>query len=260
MKCSGRGHCIFFKAYARENFHCNHGRKNANGNLKKDRNKDIGTSGSSGIAYNHLNLPTQITVQGKGTIDFVYDARGNKLKKIVTDTTTNPDKVTTTLYMAGVYENDSLQYLGHEEGRIRYNSSAKIFNWDYFIKDHLGNVRIVLTEEQKTTAYPAATMEDALASTEQALYANLPETRSSLPGGYPLDNSYSDPNLKAAKVNGNGQKIGPSITLKVMAGDKFNVKVSSWYRTVSGVPQTTSSPLTQLINAISTSVAPISAG
>lgn len=119
---------------------------------------------------------------------------------------------------------------------------------------------MVLTEEQKTTAYPAATMEDALASTEQALYANLPETRSSLPGGYPVDNSYSDPNLKAARVNGNGQKIGPSITLKVMAGDKFHVRVSSWYRTVSGVPSTTSSPLTQLINALSAGMAPLSGG
>lgn len=33
-----------------------------------------------------------------------------------------------------------------------------------------------------------------------------------------------------AKTNGNGHKIGPSIILKVMAGDKFNLRVSSWYR------------------------------
>jgi hypothetical protein len=37
------------------------------------------------------------------------------------------------------------------------------FNYDYFIKDHLGNVRVVLTEEQKTDMYPAATMETATA-------------------------------------------------------------------------------------------------
>jgi hypothetical protein len=33
------------------------------------------------------------------------------------------------------------------------------FAYDYMLKDHLGNVRMVLTEEQKQDIYPAATLE-----------------------------------------------------------------------------------------------------
>ena len=61
------------------------------------------------------------------------------------------------------------------------------FAYDYSIKDHLGNVRMVLTDEQKADVYPPATMETAEAVTEEALYANLPETRADKPPGYPAD-------------------------------------------------------------------------
>ena len=43
----------------------------ANGNLKTDANKSI-----SNITYNYLNLPEQISVTGKGTITYIYDALG----------------------------------------------------------------------------------------------------------------------------------------------------------------------------------------
>jgi RHS repeat-associated protein len=104
----------------------------------------------------------------------------------------------------------------------------------YLLKDHLGNVRVVITEEQKVDPYPAATMEVAQTATEESIYTGLNTTREDKSVGYPVDNT-TTPNDKVAKVNGSGNKIGPSITLKVMAGDKFNVKVSSWYKT-NGAP------------------------
>ncbi len=60
-------------------------------------------------------------------------------------------------------KNDVLQFMPMEEGRIRplrdANGAITSFTFDYFIKDHLGNVRMVLTEEQKQDFYPAATLE-----------------------------------------------------------------------------------------------------
>ncbi|MBL7733769.1 MAG: RHS repeat-associated core domain-containing protein [Chitinophagaceae bacterium] len=227
-----------------------------NGNLVLDNNKNI-----SSITYNHLNLPSVITVTGKGTITYTYDAAGNKLKKEVAET---GQPLKTTLYMgSAVYENDALQFIGHEEGRMRpstVNGQPSIV-YDYMLKDHLGNVRMVLTEEQKTDAYPAASMETAQAGTEEALYANLPGTRTAINtiAGYPADN-YTSPNAWVAKVKAaaGSQKIGPAITLKVMAGDKFNLRTTSWYKLNGATPGTPVSPLNELIAAMAGGIGGIS--
>ncbi len=244
----------------------------ANGNLNLDNNKAI-----SSITYNHLNLPSVINVTGRGSIAYTYDAGGNKLRKVTLEnpnaTNNNKTITTTTNYINGlVYESkttspantpttdytDVLQFVPQEEGRIRFkpailNASGTIitpanFAYDYLLKDHLGNVRVVITEEQKVDPYPAATMEAAQTATEESFYTGLNTTRIDKPVGYPVDNT-TTPNDKVAKVNGSGNKIGPSITLKVMAGDKFNVKVSSWYKT-NGAPinNPTTPILTDLIN------------
>ncbi|MES1250348.1 MAG: hypothetical protein ABUL46_06660, partial [Chitinophaga rupis] len=53
----------------------------ANGNITSDANRAV-----SSIAYNYIDLPQLITMTGgKGTIQYVYDAAGNKLQKIVTE-------------------------------------------------------------------------------------------------------------------------------------------------------------------------------
>ncbi len=240
----------------------------ANGNLIQDNNKAI-----SSITYNHLNLPSLITVTGKGTITYTYDGAGSKLKKVTQENnatvpynganyTTNI--TTTTTYIAGmVYESkaysnaslsslqytDQLQFLAQEEGRARFipvqGASPARFEYDYFIKDHLGNVRMVLTEEQQTDMYPAATMETATASVEEAYYSNLPATRVTLPSGYPANSPPG--NARVAKVNGAGNKIGPAIILKVMAGDKINITANSWW--ASGTPGSATSVLTDLAAA-----------
>lgn len=236
-----------------------------NGNIVIDKNKSIydasGTILASGISYNYINLPKSILIDGKGSIEYVYDAAGNKLKKIVHENT-KPDKVT--IYVAGmVYQEDVLQFIGHEEGRIRYkpvngSTPADLFK-DYFIKDHLGNVRMVLTEEQQQDMYPAATMETANASVEEAFYSNLPATRlTSLPSGYPANTPSG--NQAVAKVSGaaGSQKIGPAMILKVMAGDKFNLQVTSWYKLNGASPGSPVNPLNDLLSALSGVIAPIS--
>ncbi|WP_447640673.1 MULTISPECIES: DUF6443 domain-containing protein [Chitinophagaceae] len=121
----------------------------ANGNMTADRNKDIRS-----VAYNFLDLPTTVVVANK-TIEYLYDATGAQLQKKVTVGT----KVTTTSYIGiGVYESvqdgstqgvETLQYFGMEEGRVRVSTSGGTghFAYDYFIADHLGNTRMVLTDD-----------------------------------------------------------------------------------------------------------------
>ena len=56
--------------------------------------------------------------------------------------------------------------------------------FDYMIKDHLGNVRVVLTEEQKTDAYIAATLEVATIANESIYYGNLTNTQYTKPSWF----------------------------------------------------------------------------
>jgi RHS repeat-associated protein len=231
-----------------------------NGNLVKDRNKDIGTASVNGITYNHLNLPSVITVTGKGTITYIYDALGNKLRKSVVEGSTT----TITSYVEGaVFENDVMQFVGQEEGRVRFTAAVGAtpakFSYDYFLKDHLGNNRMVLTEEQQTDQYPAATMETATATTEEAYYSNLPATRVTVPTGYPANTPAG--NARVAKVGAAAglQKIGPAIILKVMAGDKFNLTVNSWWSS-GNTPTQVANPVAELAAALASGLAGASGG
>lgn len=200
-----------------------------NGNLKKDLNKNI-----TSITYNHLNLPVVITIAGKGTIQYVYDATGVKLRKVVTDNTGTPSKTTITDYIGGfVYRNDTLQFLAHEEGRVRPLIQTGVpltFKYDYFLKDHLGNVRAVLTEQTDFSMY-TATMESSAAATEAALFSNVEETRTAKPAGYP-DDEAAGKNQFVAKLNAKdgGKKIGPSLVLRVMAGDTIQIGARAFYK------------------------------
>jgi RHS repeat-associated protein len=250
-----------------------------NGNLVLDNNKSI-----SNITYNHLNLPSSITIAGKGTISYTYDAAGNKLKKVTIEppsaTNNNITTTTTNVYLGGqVYESktdnnpntadysDKLQFVAQEEGRIRtlYNNTGNPnqptgFTYDYMIKDHLGNVRMLLTEEQKQDVYPAATLENinyngnTAVSTESEFYTIDPSCvvdqaeASGMPayqnnnGNPPYNNnSYSDYmatstrlyRLNAANNTMTG-KTGLGIVLKVMAGDAINIFGKSFHKKPAG--------------------------
>lgn len=98
-----------------------------NGNMKTDANKGI-----TAIAYNYLNLPTDVTLAG-GTIHYDYDAKGVKQRKIAAGISTD--------YAGGFqYENNLLQFFPHSEGYVRNN--AGVYEYIYQYKDHLGNIRI----------------------------------------------------------------------------------------------------------------------
>lgn len=227
-----------------------------NGNLIQDKNKGI-----TSIAYNYLNLPATITTS-KGTIVYTYDASGNKLRKTVTDNTNN-NLVTTTTYLnnsvyeqAGTTSTNNLQLITHEEGRIRLDGSN--YAYDYFIKDHLGNVRSVLTSETQTDIYPAATLEGDINSSSSAVYTesnlfytinagNIVAPVSGTPT-YVNNNGINNPNPNSATtansqkmyvLNGiGGEKTGLGFTLKVMSGDKLTIYGKSYWNTSNNTKNT----------------------
>ncbi|MEO8820892.1 MAG: DUF6443 domain-containing protein [Ginsengibacter sp.] len=236
----------------------------ANGNLTLDNNKKI-----SSITYNYLNLPSVITVTGKGTITYVYGAAGNKLQKIIQENNASvpynganyPSNITTTtsyidglVYESKAYSNsslsslqytDKLQFIPDEEGRIRSTgNTSQPWAFDYFLKDHLGNVRMVLTDEQKTDVYPAATLETSKIATEENYYTIntgqvVPKSNAIGIPDYANNNVIPNPpvnppfdNANSAKLyvlNKNSQKTGLGITLKIMAGDKLDIYGKSYY-------------------------------
>jgi len=253
-----------------------------NGNITRDLNKDIGSQSTDGIIYNHLNLPWQVKVRSatgtKGTITYIYDAAGTKIKKTTVDSAGSMQTVTTYIgpfqYQgkrgAGANDGapaDTLQLISQEEGRIRVASDTAGGHWstaykyDYFIKDHLGNTRMMLTDEQQTDRYPAATMEVADSAVQNLYYSKLADTRADLPPGYPTDTT-TNPNNKVVRLNGTAgqQKLGPGITLKVMSGDKFSIRASSWYRLNGAVPGSPANPLSDLLAALISGVGALPGG
>jgi len=103
-----------------------------NGNMTVDKNKNI-----TKIDYNYLNLPKKITFGTTGTIEYIYNAAGQKLEKIVTDNTV----VTNTNYLGGFqYKDNVLQFFPTAEGYVKNDSGVLSYVFHY--KDHLGNVRV----------------------------------------------------------------------------------------------------------------------
>jgi RHS repeat-associated protein len=129
----------------------------------------------------------------------------------------------------------------HEEGRIRLDypnvGQPAQYTYDYFVKDHLGNVRAVLTEQTNQQLY-LASMEAERSATENALFSNIESSRSAKPAGYPQDASTGNQNTQVAKLNGNhpDKRVGPSLVLKVMAGDTISIGAKAFYKSI-GIKQ-----------------------
>ena len=97
-----------------------------NGNMLTDTNKGI-----TNIVYNHLNLPTTVTINGQN-ITYTYDAAGTKLRKVVSGVTTD--------YAGNYsYKNNALQFFNTAEGYFNVTSTSGNVsgNYVYQYKDHL---------------------------------------------------------------------------------------------------------------------------
>jgi RHS repeat-associated protein len=239
----------------------------ANGNLLYDHNKGI-----SSITYNHLNLPSAINVTGKGTINFTYDAGGKRLKKVIVDISTAGKTVTTTtLYLEGfIYESkqtvpanmpnddyaDELKSLPHEEGRIRFEKADPLtcpellnrFVYDYFIKDHVGNIRSVLTEQKESTCFIAASSEPFQLDEQKKRFNMIDSRRIDIVSTGASHTSFQT-KLYRTHAGNPGEKTGLEFIMKVMKGDQVKITGESYYapQTPGSVPQPLTMALTELL-------------
>ena len=100
-----------------------------------------------------------------------YDGTGNRIAQEWTDG--NGDPIKTVDYISElVYENDTLKTIHHAEGRIDMSDTS----YQYYLRDHLGNVRTNFTTKSKVYTFEA-TMETETAAEEEQFFVNLPETR-----------------------------------------------------------------------------------
>ncbi|MFL0096115.1 RHS repeat domain-containing protein, partial [Tenacibaculum maritimum] len=131
-----------------------------NGNMTKDLNKGI-----TDIIYNHLNLPTKIHFRNGGSIDYKYDARGVKLEKEARGEYGDPSS---TQYAGNyIYKKNpgrgtqlKLAFFNHPEGYVSPKNASDIsqgFKYVYQYKDHLGNVRLSYTDQDKDGVIRGAT-------------------------------------------------------------------------------------------------------
>ncbi|MBK7764408.1 MAG: hypothetical protein IPI46_13860 [Bacteroidetes bacterium] len=193
-----------------------------NGNMTSDKNKYI-----TSIEYNYLNKPIKVVVTdpnpsiGTTTIEYIYTASGEKLEEITTSIAGTDKR---TFIGCFVYNNEELQLLHHAEGRARFNIDNNIFNYDFYVKDHLGNVRTILAAEEVPFTDYLAQHEIALANVENLIFDNIEETREDRP-------DQSSGNESAALLNASDpeRRIGTAVLLHVMAGDKFNLESLSYY-------------------------------
>ncbi|NOS91933.1 MAG: hypothetical protein HOP30_08425 [Cyclobacteriaceae bacterium] len=204
-----------------------------NGNMVTDQNKGI----TGNIVYNHLNLPERVTKNTNEYIKYTYDAGGRKLKQEVYNASNVITK--TTDYLGEyIYENNVLQFINHEEGRIVKNVASGNYNeYQYNLKDHLGNVRLTFTSKADEVETTTATLETANQTTEQGqflyydkarrIYSHIFDRTNGIRTSAPPNNTTPGYAVRLSGIE--KEKIGLSRSLSVMPGDVIKIEAYAKY-------------------------------
>ncbi len=204
-----------------------------NANLKYDLNNSI-----TSVTYNYINLPQQVVIDAPGTandftIDYTYDATGYEVRKVVRQGSTIVKQID---YVNGI------QYVGGQLGYIftslgRANKNGTNYEYEYFLKDHLGNTRLAFGQLHDVNVY-RATMEPSNAAQEEADFLNVAARRTptgtlnKTPPTAAIPNPANTALVKAHPLALNNA-MGPAKLLQVKAGEK--VSMETYAITISGI-------------------------
>ncbi|WP_157370254.1 hypothetical protein [Aquiflexum balticum] len=155
-----------------------------------------------------------------GKIRLAYDAEGNKLTQKVYNSSGSLTKAQD--YIGEVVLVDgALDYLVHEEGRIV--SEPDGLHSEFYVKDHLGNVRQVLRSPNIQTFM--ATMEIQNAETEEVDFSMVSASRQTEP-----EHNVTEGGNEVAWLNADrGRMLGPGRTQEIYAGDSLKLQVHGKY-------------------------------
>ena len=190
-----------------------------NGNMSMDKNKGLN---ANSITYNHLNLTQLVQKSPTEYVQYTFDAMGRKLKQVAAG-----DGTKTTDYVGDfVYENNVLQFINHEEGRVVMTGSSP--EYQYHLKDHLGNVRTTFTTKGNETETVKATLDAAYENEERSKFLKYDDVRRVNHALFDHTNSGSTKN--SVRLTGEQhEKYGLARSIAVMPGDKITARVFAKY-------------------------------
>jgi RHS repeat-associated protein len=207
-----------------------------NGNMATDKNKSL-TAGNA-IQYNYINLPMIVTKSTNEKIVYTYDAGGRKLTQQVYNASGSVTK-TTEYDGEFIYQGDTLQFVNHEEGRVVMKGVTP--EYQYHLKDHLGNVRLTFTSKILARQFTAG-FETANQTTEASNFLNYPS-------GSHINtvaaNAHTGTNSLYLNGGVSGQ-VGVAKSFSVMPGDVVNIQAYAKYNT----PSTTATNFTPFISSL----------
>ena len=235
-----------------------------NGNMVSDLNKDV-----QSITYNHLNLPARVNKTSGEYVKYIYDATGRKLAQQVFDANNAMTKRSD--YVGSLFlENDTLKFINHAEGRIiPAKAKTETNEYQYHLKDHLGNVRLTFTTKRETES-SIATLEPDHEDEDRAKFLYYDEAvkvrhywfdhtnnNSGVPEG--VCTGFGTVDGYATRLTGGNTaaKFGLAQSISVMPGDTVNMEV--WAKYVDLSQETPGAPIVNFITTLG-SAASISTG
>lgn len=195
-----------------------------NGSMTRDNNKTLDS-----ISYNYLNLPQWIKKHNGDSLKYTYDAGGRKLKQRVYTAATGKIKITDydgEFIYQGNAQGDTLQFISHDEGRVVMKTGTP--EYQFHLKDHLGNVRLTFTTAPGQVS-TIATFETANRTSEATQFLRYDDTR--LVNSTLFDHTHlATTDHYAERLNGStNEKTGLEKSLSVMPGDTIKLEVYAKY-------------------------------
>ena len=189
---------------------------NKNGFLVTDTNKGI-----TGITYTRQDLSSQINFGTANTIKYTYSAGGGLMTVTYQGTMVGfPNK---TLQYVGelVFEGSTLKEISHGSGRVLADAD---FRYQYYLRDYLGNTRVVLQEDPANFLVSATFEESSFAEeSEQFLdYEESPRIAANL-----YDHTGTAETGHAIRLTDG--MTGPARPVAVLPGDTIRMEVFGKY-------------------------------